>query len=331
MSGVHIRSRTLPSGERRHDVRYRRGGRGYRVEHAGTFETLKEAGIRKALVAGWLAGGLDPRVELERLTRPSTPARFSEIAAAWLEGRRDLNESTRTAYRANLARINDRFGTEDPHRLAPSDFVAWIGEMVDDKLKPGTIGAYVRQARMILDDLPENPARHRSVRLPKAVREVPEPPDADAVLALLGAMKNPSYRLAIVLMEHTGMRVSEAISMRVRDIDTAGLRIRVRPEESKTGRSRWIPVEAWMLPVLVPVRGVERTALGNAMRRVSSINPHALRHRRATLWHQQGLVAVELASRLGHARPSMSLDIYSHVRPLQEAAPGRVLYHLTRP
>lgn len=330
MSGVHIRSRVLPDGSRRHDVRYRRGGRGYRVEHAGTFTSLKDARIRFALVGGWLAAGLDPRRELERLLAPRASTLFADLADTWLESRRDLDESTRVTYRGNLTRINDRFGDEDAHLLAPSDFIAWIGEMADVGLKPGTIAGYVRQARMILDLMPENPARHASVRLPKAVREIPEPPDADEVDALLSKL-NARYRAAAVLLEQTGMRISEAIALADRDIDVEGQRVRVRPEASKTGRGRWIPVEPWLVPYVTPLRGVERTALGNAMRRAAGLHPHLLRHRRATLWHQQGVVAVELARRLGHVKPSMSLDIYSHVRPLTEAPPEALMEHLTRP
>ena len=52
--------------------------------------------------------------------------------------------------------------------------------------------------------------------------------------------------------------------------------------------------------------------------KVPHYHPHDLRHRRITIWHQSGVVARELAERAGHARPSMSLDVYSHVMPLDE-------------
>ena len=42
-------------------------------------------------------------------------------------------------------------------------------------------------------------------------------------------------------------------------------------------------------------------------------HPHDLRHRRISIWHQSGVPARELAERAGHSRPSMSLDVYSHV------------------
>ena len=41
--------------------------------------------------------------------------------------------------------------------------------------------------------------------------------------------------------------------------------------------------------------------------------PHQLRHRRISLWHFQGVPAREIADRAGHSKPSMSLDVYSHV------------------
>jgi integrase len=57
--------------------------------------------------------------------------------------------------------------------------------------------------------------------------------------------------------------------------------------------------------------------------------PHDPRHRRITIWHQSGVPARELAERAGHARPSMSLDVYSHVMPPDEIESERFLSLLT--
>lgn len=59
--------------------------------------------------------------------------------------------------------------------------------------------------------------------------------------------------------------------------------------------------------------------------RVAHFHPHDPRHRRITMWHQSGVPARELAERAGHARPSMSLDVYSHVMPPDELEPARLL------
>ncbi len=54
-------------------------------------------------------------------------------------------------------------------------------------------------------------------------------------------------------------------------------------------------------------------------------SPHGLRHRRLTLWYQSGVPARELAERAGHSRPSMSLDVHTHVMPTSEVAVERLL------
>ena len=51
---------------------------------------------------------------------------------------------------------------------------------------------------------------------------------------------------------------------------------------------------------------------------IPHFHPHDLRHRRITIWHHEGIPARVLAERAGHARASMSLDVYSHVMPLDE-------------
>ncbi len=56
---------------------------------------------------------------------------------------------------------------------------------------------------------------------------------------------------------------------------------------------------------------------------VPHYHPHDLRHRRATIWHQSGVSARDLAERMGHSKPSMSLDVYSHVMPPDEITSER--------
>lgn len=323
MASCHIRTRTLPSGDRRFIVRYRRAGRGTAVEHAGSFHTLKEARLRQTLVLEWLAAGRNPRHELELLAAPVASGSFRVLADSWLAGRHSISDGTRETYRGYIDLLDRRFQGRDPERITPADVSAYIGQLVTDGLAASTIRQRIRVLRMILDGLPDNPARHRTVELPRQQRREPEPPDADAVLALL-AETSARYAVATAFLEQTGARVSEAIGVQARDLDEG--RVRFRAAESKGDRTRWVGCPPWLLELL-PLKGVERTSLGNTMRRacdragIPNIHPHLLRHRRATLWHQSGLPAVELAYRLGHSKPSMSLDVYSHVRSLHEIDP----------
>ena len=52
MSPAWIRARTTARDEKRYQVLYRRGGRAWPVQAAGTFKTLREARARRDVVAG---------------------------------------------------------------------------------------------------------------------------------------------------------------------------------------------------------------------------------------------------------------------------------------
>jgi integrase len=77
--------------------------------------------------------------------------------------------------------------------------------------------------------------------------------------------------------------------------------------------------------------GITEASASQAMTRacrnakVRHYHPHDLRHRRITIWHQSGVTARDLAERAGHSRPSMSLDVYTHVMPADEVADERFL------
>jgi len=104
-------------------------------------------------------------------------------------------------------------------------------------------------------------------------------------------------------------------------------------------RAHWVYLPEWLIDALedlcpledrTPERRVfqgitEASAYQTMLRAcrtagVPRYHPHDLRHRRITVWHQSGVVARELAERAGHARASITLDVYSHVMPLSEAA-----------
>jgi integrase len=46
---------------------------------------------------------------------------------------------------------------------------------------------------------------------------------------------------------------------------------------------------------------------------VHAFTPHDLRHRRASLWHAQGVPDRQVQERIGHERLSTTQDVYTHV------------------
>jgi len=90
---------------------------------------------------------------------------------------------------------------------------------------------------------------------PTAPRGLPGVLGVIEVVALLGAMQTPLYRIVALVMYATGLRISEAVALEVGDIDAARGVIRVR--HGKGGKAR----EVMLSPrLLVALRTYWRTA-----------------------------------------------------------------------
>ena len=140
------------------------------------------------------------------------------------------------------------------------------------------------------------------------MREEIEPPSAEHVERVIAAVA-PRYRLALLVLESTAMRVSELESLTWGDLDVPAGRWRVARQREKAARGRWVAVPPDVfaaVDALVPREDRATTArvfpLVEQARLRAEINracratgtpawsPHDLRHRRISLWHRQGSI-----------------------------------------
>lgn len=349
---AYITTRITPKGDRRYVVRYRLGGRETPLVHAGSFATKRDAQARVDLVRGELATGRNPALLLAALANPtaSTAARTLRAEAErYKTSRIDIADETRKNLDSHLRRILDQLGDRDPGTITVSDVRTVVGKMAAE-LSPASVSRYTATLRLLLDfcEVTPNPARDERVKLPSIVREEPSPPDADHLLAILDKVP-PRWVLPFIVAEQTGMRVGELASLSWGDVDEDAAKFRLRATETKGRRSRWVQLPEWLMAEVsstcpredrTPTRhvfpGFTADAAKNAMARacktagIPHFHPHDLRHRRLTLWHHQGVPARVMADRAGHARASMSLDVYSHVMPLSEVPESRLRKALVR-
>jgi integrase len=137
-------------------------------------------------------------------------------------------------------------------------------------------------------------------------------------VAELATKYKPGTISLYLTIEQGALRLGEAVSLRWGDVDAANLRPRLRLPRSATKRdlARWVYLPEWLIEAIeatcpledrVPERrvfgGITEASAYQAMTRacrnakVPHYSPHALRHRRITLWHQSGVPARELAER----------------------------------
>ena len=219
-----------------------------------------------------------------------------------------------------------------------------VSYLVIDSPRPQDADPRIPDPRLVPDP---NPARDRRVKLPRHVGEEPDPPSATQLLALLGEVKPSWWLLPLITIEQTAMGPMETGALAWGDVDVAESCFRLRRSTvkgSRSARARWVQVPVWLMEEIAATCPLEdRTAdrrvfpgfteggAYNATVRACKaaglphFHPYDLRHRRITIWHHEGVPSRVLAERAGHARASMSLDVYSHAMHAGEVDPARLL------
>jgi integrase len=316
---------------RKHVVRYRCGGRTWPIQHAGSFPTQKEAKVRRDLVAGELAAGRNPANLLRTLTTPAVTRTFADVFDAFIASRVDVSEATLENYRTHRVRLVKLLGTKTPEGIRWSDVQDAIGSLADE-LAASSLRGYLGTLRLVLDyaDIDPNPARDRRVKLPRIESEIPTPPTATEVGAII-AHAPKKWRLAIRVLEQTGMRVGELSALEWGDIDRTNQRLRIRTGKTRAAR-RFVTVPEWLMEEIEATcppddrtdtrrvfPGANKNTVGNAIRNgcktagLASFSPHDLRHRYISVKIREGVPVTEIAAQVGHARTSLTLDTYAHV------------------
>jgi hypothetical protein len=189
----------------RYLVRFRLGGRAYPWVHVGSFRTQREAKVRRDLVAGEIAAGRNPSEALRALAAaPTAVLSINTWASRFLDSRIDIDPNTLKNYRAALRKIGDTFGDRDPATITASEIAEWIATLAETR-KPGTLGQYLITFRLLLDHVGVEPnvARDARVKLPKQVREEPQPPSREHFEAIVDAL-GTKWRLLFVTIEQGG-------------------------------------------------------------------------------------------------------------------------------
>jgi integrase len=292
---------------------------------------MREAQIRKAWVAGELAAMRVP--DLAVLAEPVAAPTLRQVADRWRQSRIDVSERTAVNHRVDLSRVLPHLGNREPASITPGDVTALVAALHDDGngLKRETIRKTIKTFGAVLDfaGVRPNPTSDKTVRLPRFERDEVSPPTAAHVLAVHGTLP-PAYRLPLLVLDATGMRVGELERLTWGDVDETAGRWRVSASVAKTRTGRWVPVPAAVFGAvcaLVPREdrdlggqvfagfGPERfrTAITRACKATGTplFSPHDLRHRRATLWHMGGAPAAEAAAWLGHSAQE-HLRTYAH-------------------
>jgi integrase len=140
------------------------------------------------------------------------------------------------------------------------------------------------------------------------------------------------YRLPLLVLDATGMRLGELERLAWGDVDEPRGRWRVSQAVSKTGRGRWVHMPPTIFGAVLelvpredrtPERRVFqgfgsdrfRTAIARACTAaaVPAFSPHDLRHRRISLEHLRGVPWARIGELVGQRNLAVTANTYTHV------------------
>lgn len=243
-------------------------------------------------------------------------------------------KTTQKRYVRVAEHLGNRFG-RPVAEIEREQLRAYVDELGARGKSPQWVIIQIAALRFLYCKTLGMPERVSFVSYPRRRRPLPTVLSLGEVSALIQAVRIARYQALVMVLYGAGLRISEAITLEVTDIDGARGVIRVRhgkgdkPREAKLSPSlyewlrRYWARERPPLPYLFASRktgkppAVEtiRAALADAAKQAwikKRVTPHVLRHSFATHLLEQGTDVRVVGALLGHASLA-STTRYAHV------------------
>jgi integrase/recombinase XerD len=242
--------------------------------------------------------------------------------------RRKLSHRTIVTYMFYVRKFL-QFCRKDPKEFSKKDIAEFLDRCVERGFSGNSLNVAHNALRLMMIDILRKGMRIR-IRYAKTPKTAPEVLSKEEVRQLIGAIGNRKHQLLVSLMYGTGLRVSEAVSLKKQDIDLeSGIgwvrhgkgdkdRPFIIPECLKHDISRMINEDRCYLFAgrkgHLSVRSVQQIVDHAAKKAGISrhIHPHTLRHSFATHLIEAGADLTAVQALLGH-REVRSTVTYLHM------------------
>jgi integrase/recombinase XerD len=248
-----------------------------------------------------------------------TPLRQRMIAAMQI---RNFTANTQAAYLQQIALLA-RYYHQSPEALGPQQIQAYQLYLTNErKLAPGSLCTIAAALRFLYHVTLKRDWARDDIPIPKKPLKLPvilSPEEVEHFLECIGSLK---HRTLLTVAYAAGLRVSEATHLKVTDIDSQRMVIRV--EQGKCQKDRYVMLsprlleelraywkrarpKQWLFPGDIPGHPITRYAVAQACdkaRRLSGIDkpitPHSMRHAFATHLLEAGTDVRRIQLLLGH-------------------------------
>lgn len=161
---------------------------------------------------------------------------------------RNFAKSTKVNYLHHLSKLERHTGKalDDIDLQEIQDYLLHLLE--EGRLSPGTVNGSARTFRFLYLNVLGRPWPHFAIPTARGPRTLPEVLSRPEVVRFFDAVKSPKYRTIFQVMYAAGLRVKEAASLSVGDIDSQRMVIHVR--QGKRNKDRYVMLSKDLLLIL---------------------------------------------------------------------------------
>ena len=230
---------------------------------------------------------------------------------------------------------------KSPEQISQDEVRRYFVYLMNEKrVSPSTVSLTMCALKFLYERTLQRPLPIFDLLRRPQSRPLPAVLSVEEVRRLLGCLRRPHLRVCLTTIYAAGLRLNEAVFLRVSHIDSARMQIHI--QNGKGGKDRYVPLAPQLLPLLrahwrthrnpvwlFPARwklleGTEPMsgrAVEAAVQAAAAecgfqkhVTVHTLRHSWATHLLEAGVNLRLIQAWLGHASPSTTA-LYTHLTP----------------
>jgi site-specific recombinase XerD len=236
---------------------------------------------------------------------------------------RNFTEKTRNDYVHHVSALA-AFLKRSPDTATPEDLRRFQLHQTQTGVRAPSMNSSVSALRFFFTITLDRPDMARHLTFVREPRKLPAVLSPDDVVRLLEAAPGPKYKAALGAAYGAGLRVSEVVALKVSDIDSQRMLLKVEQGKGRKDRFAmlspqllellrdWYRIarpQVWLFPGQDPTNHLTARQLNRAVHAAADIagirkrvTPHTLRHSFATHLLEQSVDIRVIQTLLGHAK-----------------------------
>ena len=247
------------------------------------------------------------------MTSDTSPRPVSPLRARMIEDMtvRGFNEHTRRDYVRHVRSFAAFIG-RSPDTATAEDLRLFQLHQTQSGMQPPSINSAVSALRFFFTVTLDRPDLARRLTVVPYPRRIPAVLSVEEVTLLLGAATAPKYKAGFATAYGAGLRASEVVALKVGDIDSTRMLLRVERGKGRKDRHAMLSSQrpgGWLFPGRNPVEPLSARQFCRAVHAAAQaagikkrVSPHTLRHSFATHLFEQDVDIRVIQTLLGHAK-----------------------------